>query len=219
MNNLTLDPADLQFAASVLGRTVMLRAGEVFAQLPDRGVRRPGATTRHSSRVGCSDSDWAGSRASRGARRSTSGGIIVCIGAVLKTWSNRQGPVTPSSGEAEYGAVAKTVGEHLHVKSVAHDFGWLMNIKGATFGSPVLVAPGIGATVRVNSGISCTICQRKVVEIGRSGREEDVDMKPPSTAELQWAACARPQVLVWIFAPRLEGAQADVTVSFSFLHQ
>jgi hypothetical protein len=68
---------------------------------------------------GYSDSDFAGSE----KRTSTSGGVIIFGGAVIKCWSKQQKVVALSSGEAElYGAV-KLGCELMGIKSLAQDFG------------------------------------------------------------------------------------------------
>jgi hypothetical protein len=46
-----------------------------------------------------SDSDWAGCKASR---KSTSGGMVLFGGSLVKSWSKTQGSIAMSSGEAEY---------------------------------------------------------------------------------------------------------------------
>ena len=54
------------------------------------------------------DSDWAGDVASR---RSTSGGFIMCRGAVMAHWSKSQSNVALSSAEAELNATVKGLSE------------------------------------------------------------------------------------------------------------
>ena len=57
-----------------------------------------------------SDTDWAGCRVTR---KSRSGGMILMSGGLIRSWSNRQGSVALSSGEAEYYAVVKACAEAL----------------------------------------------------------------------------------------------------------
>jgi len=68
---------------------------------------------------GFSDSDFAGGE----KRTSTSGGVIMFGGTIIKSWSKQQKVVALSSGEAElYGAV-KLGCELIGIKSLARDFG------------------------------------------------------------------------------------------------
>ncbi len=47
----------------------------------------------------------------------------------MKSWSNRQGSVATSSGEAEYYAVVKAGAEAWGVQSLAADLGWKLPIE------------------------------------------------------------------------------------------
>ncbi len=76
--------------------------------------------------ISWSDSDWAGCRVSR---RSTSGGLLSVGGGVIKSWSNRQGSVALSSGEAEFYAAGKAAVEALGVRSLFADLGWKAILK------------------------------------------------------------------------------------------
>ena len=68
-----------------------------------------------------SDSDWAGCLRTR---RSTSGGIAVVGGGVVKSWSSTQPTVALSSGEAEYVAAVKAGAEGLGLVALMRDLGW-----------------------------------------------------------------------------------------------
>ena len=136
VNYLALDRPDVQFSASVLSRTMACPTTKGWAMLKRVGrylLSHPTLIFEYHRvgiedaglLVGHSDSDWAGCR---GARRSMSGGTISVAGGLLKGWSNRQGSVALSSGEAEYYAVVKTVGEMLGLKAVAKDLNWEFKI-------------------------------------------------------------------------------------------
>ena len=67
-----------------------------------------------------SDSDWAGDR--KGAK-STSGGVLMWGGHVLKTWSSNQSTIALSSGEAELYAMTKAAAQVMGLMQIASDFG------------------------------------------------------------------------------------------------
>ena len=72
------------------------------------------------------DSDWAGDKTSR---RSTSGGMAVLAGGVVKSWSSTQGTVAMSVGEAEYYALVKGAAEGLAIQALAEDLGWTLKLR------------------------------------------------------------------------------------------
>ena len=67
-----------------------------------------------------SDSDWAGCRTTR---KSRSRRMILMSGGLIRSWSNRQGSVALSSGQAEYYAVVKASAEALGAQALARDLG------------------------------------------------------------------------------------------------
>ena len=72
------------------------------------------------------DSDWAGCRATR---KSTSGGVVMIGGGIIKSWSKTQGPVALSSGEAEYYSMVKGTVEGLGLQTLARDLGWSLGLR------------------------------------------------------------------------------------------
>ena len=137
VNYLATDRPDLQFTASVLGRTMARPTERSWGNL--KKVARylkghvkvvyefPEAEGKDvQDLVGYSDSDWAGCKRSR---RSTSGGLVTLGGGVLRSWSNRQATVALSSGEAEFHSASKAAAEMLAVKSMMADLGWTANLK------------------------------------------------------------------------------------------
>ena len=72
------------------------------------------------------DSDWAGCRTTR---KSTSGGLVVLGGGVVKSWSKTQGPVALSSGEAEYYSMVKGTIEGMGLQTLSRDLGWQVELK------------------------------------------------------------------------------------------
>ena len=71
------------------------------------------------------DSDWAGCTTTR---KSTSGGMLVVGGAVVKSWSRTQKTRALSSGEAEFYAMIGGAAEALGFQALAADLGWQMAI-------------------------------------------------------------------------------------------
>ena len=72
-----------------------------------------------------SDSDWAGCVKTR---KSTSGGVMMLGGGVLRTWSSTQSTIAQSSGEAEYCVMVRAGVEGLGMKALMQDVGWSANI-------------------------------------------------------------------------------------------
>ena len=71
------------------------------------------------SPAGYSDSDWAGDRATG---KSTSGGIVMLGGHLVKSWSRTQDSVTLSSAEAELVALGKLAMETLGIRSMCREW-------------------------------------------------------------------------------------------------
>ncbi len=82
-----------------------------------------------------SDSDWARCRTTR---KSRSGGMILMSGGLIQSWSNRQGSVALSSGEAEYYAVLKASADVLGAQALARES--LCSIERLVQGGPMLWA-------------------------------------------------------------------------------
>ena len=137
INYFASDRPDLQFTASMLGRTMarpttrnwsnLKKAARYLKEHPRVKCENHDVTMDEVKElVGYSDSDWAGCKRSR---RSMSGGMTVVGGAVIKSWSNRQATVALSSGEAEFYSAGKAAAELIGVKSVMRDMGWDVDIK------------------------------------------------------------------------------------------
>ena len=67
-----------------------------------------------------SDTDWAGCLRTR---KSTSGGLLMLGRHLIKSWSSTQGPVSLSSGEAEFYGVVKAAGVTLGYQALLEDLG------------------------------------------------------------------------------------------------
>ena len=149
INYLASDRADLQFTASMLGRTMARPTTRSWSNF--KKAARCLKYEYHDVTVdvvkvlvGYTDSDWAGCKRSR---RSRSGGMIVVGGAVIKSWSNRQATVALSSGEAEFYSAEKAAAELIGIKSMMRDMGWDADIKlhvDATVAQAMANRQGIG---------------------------------------------------------------------------
>jgi hypothetical protein len=132
INYLAVDRPDLQFTASVLGRTMAKPTERSWANLKRAArylkahatvvLEYPEAEAVDvKTIVAYSDSDWAGCKTSR---RSTSGGLVTLGGSILRSWSNRQSTIALSSGEAEFHSASKAAAELMAVSSMMSDLGW-----------------------------------------------------------------------------------------------
>jgi len=128
LNFMAMDRPDLGFAVKELCRAMSKPTELDLQKLKKLGRYLVAVGNTRSvfrwqsdlSRVlGYSDSDYAGSE----KRTSTSGGVVVFGGVVIKSWSKQQKVIALSSGEAElYGAV-KLGCELMGARSLALDFG------------------------------------------------------------------------------------------------
>ncbi len=73
-----------------------------------------------------SDTDWVGCLRTR---RSTSGGCLMLGRHLIKSWSSTQGPVSLSSGEAEFYGVVKAAGVSLGYQALLEDLGVRLPIR------------------------------------------------------------------------------------------
>ena len=71
------------------------------------------------------DADWAGDRQQR---KSTSGGLVIVGGIVVKSWSRTQ----RGRSQAENDAIVTGAAEALAVQALAEEMGWKMSLKEHT---------------------------------------------------------------------------------------
>ena len=129
-NFLSLDRPDVQFAVKELCRDMAAPSTGSWQKLKRLArylVRYPrlvwdfsGRGAQESSVEVFTDSDWAGCLRTR---KSTSGGVLMYRGVVIKHWSSTQPTIALSVGEAEYVALAKGATEALGAQSLAADLG------------------------------------------------------------------------------------------------
>ena len=72
------------------------------------------------------DTDFAGCKETR---RSTSGGLVLYNGCLVKQWAKTQTTLALSSGEAELHGIAAGIAQGLGMKSLARDLGFSMQIR------------------------------------------------------------------------------------------
>ena len=137
INYLSLDRADLQFAAKTISRNMarprehdwggIKRLARYLVGAP-RAVQQFKWQARQNAVSTFVDSDWAGDKVSR---KSTSGGAM-CIGThTIKTWSSTQQVIALSSGEAELYALVRGASQTKGLISVMGDFGF--NLEAIVF--------------------------------------------------------------------------------------
>ena len=132
-NYLSLDRPDIQCAAKEACREMsqpttrslarMKRLARYLLQFPQAIIRygEEGEGGGDGFIDAYSDSDWAGCPKTR---RSTTGGVLVVDGGVVKSWSSMQTTVAQSSGEAEYYAMVRAAAEALGLRAIMNDLGW-----------------------------------------------------------------------------------------------
>ncbi|CAH9084965.1 unnamed protein product [Cuscuta europaea] len=127
---LTLTRPDITYAVHLVSQfmhaprtTHLFAVKRIFKYL--QGTRDHGLWLQQSNRPTCvvaySDADWTGCPDSS---RSTTG-FAVFLGPILVSWkAKKQLTVSKSSTEAEYRAIAYTVQDTLHIRSVLFELGW-----------------------------------------------------------------------------------------------
>ncbi|CAH9077043.1 unnamed protein product [Cuscuta europaea] len=127
---LTLTKPDITYAVHLVSQfmhaprtTHLLAVKRIFRYL--QGTRDHGLWLQRSTRPTCvvaySDADWAGCLDSS---RSTTG-FAVFLGPNLISWKSMKQPtVSKSSTKAEYRAIAYTVQDTLHIRSVLFELGY-----------------------------------------------------------------------------------------------
>ena len=136
-NYLSLDRFDIQYAAKEISRDMakpkkgswkkIKRLGRYLLQYPRLIWQFEDADVGAIEYVDVfSDSDWAGDKVER---KSTSGGVAMIAGGVIKTWSSTQGTLSLSVGEAEYYALIKAAAEGLGIQSLAKDMGYDLKVR------------------------------------------------------------------------------------------
>ena len=133
-NYLANDRMDIQFAVKEICRSMSdptIGDRRKLKRLARYLVGRPRLVSEYEFQMRCdhldgfSDSNWAGCRKTG---KSTSGGVMMIGGHVVKTWSSTQKSITLSSAEAELVAAVKMSAELIGVTQLAADWG--LNMQG-----------------------------------------------------------------------------------------
>ena len=147
-NYLSQDRSDVQFAVKELSRGMSSPTVNDRNQLKRFGrylIDRPRIITffQYQDELaiidGWADSDYAGCRRTR---KSTSGGVIMLGGHLIKSWSSTQAVLALSSGEAEFYALVKRGSVVLGIRNMLSDLGVKVKIRISTDAS---AAKGITA--------------------------------------------------------------------------
>ena len=135
-NYLAADRADLQYAvkeacrgmATPLASDVskMKRIARYLVGVPALKMRSGPESYDDDKIIAYVDSDWAGCRKTR---RSTSGGMLVVGGMLVRSWSSTQAVVATSSGEAEYYALVRGSAEAIGLQSILGELGWDLKVE------------------------------------------------------------------------------------------
>ncbi len=127
-NYLAADRPDTQYAAKEICRWMAAPTEQGLVALKRLGrylEHQPRVVYKYrwqtASPIECySDTDWAGCPRTR---KSTSGGCVMIGGHLIKSWSSTQGPISLSSGEAEFYGVVKAASIALGYAAMVEDLG------------------------------------------------------------------------------------------------
>ena len=158
LNYLAQDRVDVQFAAKDSAKHMSRPAAMDWLKLK-RVARYPAGAPRYVQtyawqqpeiRVNAyADSDWAGHKVSR---KSTSGGLLMIGGHLIKSWSSTQPVIALSSGEAELYALVKAASHAKGLCSLIADFGFETKISvhtDSTAAIGIAHRRGLGKTRRI----------------------------------------------------------------------
>ncbi len=214
MNYLAADRPDMQYAAKEIcrwmssptevGLVAMKRLGRYLAQQPRLVFKYPWQRATH---IDCySDTDWAGCPRTR---KSTSGGCLMVGQHLLKSWSSTQGPISLSSGEAEFYGVVKASSTALGYQALLEDLGIPMAVRvwtdsSATIG--ICSRRGLGKLRHVDT--QCLWIQQKVREREFELRKVKGDMNPADLCTKYLPGFGKIESLTALFGCHFRGGRA-----------
>jgi hypothetical protein len=137
-NFLSQDRGDIQFATKELCREFAVPNRNSYNKLKRLGrflVGKPRLVHDYKWGTGVEgsdcydiyvDTDFAGCKETR---RSTSGGVCLLNGSLVKQWSKTQTTLALSSGEAELHGIAAGIAQGIGMKSLARDLGFSIGVR------------------------------------------------------------------------------------------
>ena len=171
-NFLSQDRGDIQYATKELCREFAVPNRNSYNRLKRVGrylVGKPRIVHRYDFGQGVSDpdvidiyvdTDFAGCKETR---RSTSGGVVLYGGSLVKQWSKTQSTLALSSGEAELHGIASGIAQGIGMRSLAKDLGFKMEIRvhsDATAALGICRRRGLGKIRHLD--VTDLWCQEKV---------------------------------------------------------
>ena len=171
-NFLSQDRGDIQYATKELCREFSVPNRNSYARLKRVGrylVGKPRLVHRYDFGPGLEkdeaidiyvDTDFAGCKETR---RSTSGGVVLYHGSLVKQWSKTQTTLALSSGEAELHGIASGIAQGIGMRSLSKDLGFSVKIRihsDATAALGICRRRGLGKIRHLD--VTDLWCQEKV---------------------------------------------------------
>ena len=171
-NFLSQDRGDIQYATKELCREFAVPNRNSYSRLKRVGrylVGKPRMVHRYNFGPGVSDpevidiyvdTDFAGCKETR---RSTSGGVVLYGGSLVKQWSKTQSTLALSSGEAELHGIASGIAQGIGMRSLSRDLGFMVKIRvhsDATAALGICRRRGLGKIRHLD--VTDLWCQEKV---------------------------------------------------------
>ncbi len=214
MNYLAADRPDVQYAAKEIcrwmscpteaGLVAMKRLGRYLSQQTRLVFHYEWQTADH---LDCySDTDWAGCPRTR---KSTSGGCLMVGRHLIKSWSSTQGPISLSSGEAEFYGVVKAASAALGYQALLEDLGIPMAVRvwtdsSATIG--ICSRRGLGKLRHVDT--QCLWIQQRVREKDFELRKVRGDLNPADLCTKHLPGLRKIESLAELFGCRFRDGRA-----------
>ena len=154
-----------------------------------------------------SDTDWSGCVKTR---KSTNGGCLLLGSHFIKSWSSTQGPISLSSGEAEFYGVVKAAGVALGYQALMRDLGVEMALRvwtdsSATMG--ICSRQGLGKLRHVDT--RSLWVQQRVRDGSFELRKVRGELNPADLFTKHLSSEERVISLLKLFGCRYEGGRAS----------
>ena len=213
-NYLAADRPYVQYAAKEVcrwmahpteqGLVALKRLGRYLEHQP-RAVYR--YAWQEANCIDCySDTDWAGCPRTR---KSTSGGCIMVGSHLLKSWSGTQGPISLSSGEAEFYGVVRAASAALGYAAMLEDLGHELPVRVWTDSSAAIGIcgrRGLGRLRHVDT--QCLWVQQRVRDGDFELRKVKGEANPADLFTKHLTSPDRIRSLMGVFACEFRGGRA-----------